>query len=112
MPSGKGKASKSTMEVRQTPREGSLTLAVFKLAPNAAAKELAVEFYRYLSSQDGNFVPNPVRLMPGGLDKIVPDGFALLGSNMVSARDEGPARTEAHMKPISGEKLVYVIEEE
>lgn len=47
--------------------------------------------------------------MPGGLEKIVPDAFALLGSGKVVDRDvDGKGyRSEPWMKPISGEKLVY-----
>jgi len=49
--------------------------------------------------------------MPGGLDRVVPDGFALLGSSGVSARNLAD-RTEKHMRPISAEKLVYVLVDE
>ncbi|CAI6088193.1 unnamed protein product [Clonostachys chloroleuca] len=72
------------------------------------ARRFAASFYRWLSS-GAPVTPNPVRLMPGGLDKIVPDGFALLGSG--SMEDRQRRRTEAWMKPISGEKLVYRIDE-
>lgn len=51
--------------------------------------------------------PNPVRLMPGGLERVVPDGFELLGSVQVSARSADSGRTETWMRPVSGEKLVY-----
>jgi len=70
-----------------------------------AARCFAVAFYRWLSH--GNSLhPNPVRLMPGGLDKIVADGFALLGAG--SMQDRLPEqRTESWMKPVSAEKLVY-----
>ncbi|KEY71180.1 hypothetical protein S7711_02293 [Stachybotrys chartarum IBT 7711] len=76
------------------------------------ARRFATSFYDYLSStlQHGQWPlqPNPVRLMPGGLERVVPDGFALLGNGPVSAR---PAlqREEVYMRPISGEKLVYRI---
>jgi hypothetical protein len=43
--------------------------------------------------------------MPGGLDRIVPDGFALLGTGMPETRKV--VGTEPWMKPVSGEKLVY-----
>jgi hypothetical protein len=46
--------------------------------------------------------------MPGGLEKVVPDGFALLGSGSVSERAK-LARDEEYMRPISAEKLVYTI---
>lgn len=54
----------------------------------------------------------PVRLMPGGLDRIVPDAFLLLSSGVFPSAVTGgerEARTEEHMKPVSGEKLVYSI---
>ncbi|KAI1379009.1 GroES-like protein [Hypoxylon crocopeplum] len=51
---------------------------------NPKAREFAAEFYRFLGSGvaqgEVKLEPNPVRIMPGGLDRIVPDGFALLGS--------------------------------
>lgn len=49
--------------------------------------------------------------MPGGLERIVPDAFALLGSGKVMDRevDEKGPKSEPWMKPISGEKLVYRI---
>jgi hypothetical protein len=45
--------------------------------------------------------------MPGGLDRVVPDGFELLGSLQVSARSADSRRTEPWMRPVSGEKVVY-----
>ncbi|KAM0323657.1 hypothetical protein ACHAQA_008592 [Verticillium albo-atrum] len=71
------------------------------------ARRFAVSFYEWLSSS-ARLGPNPVRLMPGGLDKIVSDGFILLGSG--SMEDRQTQRTEAWMRPISGEKLVYRID--
>jgi hypothetical protein len=46
--------------------------------------------------------------MPGGLEKIVPDGFELLGSGLVSQRSNA-SRAEEYMRPISGEKMVYKV---
>lgn len=45
--------------------------------------------------------------MPGGLGKIVPDGFTLLGSG--SMQDREHTRTEPWMKTLSAEKMVYSI---
>jgi NADPH:quinone reductase-like Zn-dependent oxidoreductase len=72
-------------------------------------RAFAVAFYRYLSSSSSAFPvkPNPVRLMPGGLEKIVDDGFVLMGSGKVADRDRGNARQEKWMAKISAEKLVY-----
>ncbi|GKT89596.1 gag-pol polyprotein [Colletotrichum tofieldiae] len=70
------------------------------------ARAFAGAFYTWLSSGP-KLTPNPVRLMPGGLERIVPDGFALLGSG--SMQDRAQHREEPHMKPVSAEKLVYSI---
>lgn len=73
-----------------------------------AKRSFAMGFYKWLS--DGGLLQhNPVRLMPGGLERIVADGFTVLGTNVMS-RDHG--RTEDHMQPISGEKLVYRVDTE
>jgi len=69
-----------------------------------AARKFAAAFYSWLSA-GGELEPNPIRLMPGGLDRVVPDGFMLLGSGAMEARQQD--RTEEWMKPISAEKLVY-----
>jgi hypothetical protein len=47
--------------------------------------------------------------MPGGLGKIVEDGFALIGSGKVADREKARARGEEWMRKISAEKLVYRI---
>ncbi|KAM0517020.1 hypothetical protein ACHAPE_005132 [Trichoderma viride] len=76
------------------------------------ARVFATKFFNFLSTAaaDGNvkLEPNPVRLMPGGLERIVPDGFTLLGSGLLSNRQD-TSRTEDYMRPISGEKIVYRI---
>lgn len=68
------------------------------------ARAFAVEFYRWLS-EGGKLEPNPVRIMPGGLERIMGDGFALLGSGLMQDRNQ--RREEAWMRPVSAEKLVY-----
>lgn len=47
--------------------------------------------------------------MPGGLERIVPDAFTLIGSGKVADRvlREPEFGSEPWMKPISAEKLVY-----
>lgn len=73
-----------------------------------AKRSFAMGFYKWLS--DGGLLQhNPVRLMPGGLERIVADGFAVLGTN-VTSRDQN--KLEDHMRPISGEKLVYRVDAE
>ncbi|KAK4452707.1 chaperonin 10-like protein [Podospora aff. communis PSN243] len=68
------------------------------------SRSFAVAFYRWLSSSAA-LEANPIRLMPGGLDRIVADGFALLGPGSMTDRVQG--RTESWMQPVRGEKLVY-----
>ncbi|KAF3769489.1 GroES-like protein [Cryphonectria parasitica EP155] len=80
----------------------------FVVKTSPAKRSFAMAFYKWLSDL-GSLQPNPVRIMPGGLDRIVEDGFSLLGT-AVSRRNND--RTEEHMRPISGEKLVYRIEAE
>ncbi|TFB00948.1 Deshydrogenase mlcG [Trichoderma ghanense] len=81
---------------------------------NPEARLFATKFFSFLSTAatDGKvkLEPNPVRLMPGGLERIVPDGFALLGDGMVSERST--SRREDYMRPISAEKLVYRLVDE
>ncbi|KAF7983314.1 hypothetical protein HWV62_22998 [Athelia sp. TMB] len=74
-------------------------------------RAFAVEFCKWLSSFPSDFPvkANPVRLMPGGLERIVGDGFALIGSGKVADREKHQVRSEAHMQKISAEKLVYRI---
>ncbi|KAK4073141.1 uncharacterized protein Triagg1_5421 [Trichoderma aggressivum f. europaeum] len=85
------------------------------IAANPEARVFATKFFNYLSTAaaDGKvkLEPNPVRLMPGGLGRIVPDGFVLLGSGLVSQRSSA-SRNEDYMRPISGEKMVYKIHDE
>lgn len=81
----------------------------FVVRTSPAKRSFATAFYKWLS--DGGMLhPNPVRMMPGGLEKVVEDGFVLLGTGGVSKRHHD--RIEEHMRPISGEKLVYTIEED
>lgn len=67
-------------------------------------RAFAAAFYRWLS-EGGELRAAPVRVMPGGLENVVNDGFALLGAGGVSDRQQ--RRTEEWMKPVSAEKLVY-----
>jgi NADPH:quinone reductase-like Zn-dependent oxidoreductase len=80
------------------------------LPASASAREFAARFFAYLgtAADDGEIklVPNPVRIMPGGLERVVPDGFALLGGIQVSDR-KTTSRAEQYMRPISAEKIVY-----
>ncbi|ORY79745.1 chaperonin 10-like protein [Leucosporidium creatinivorum] len=53
--------------------------------------------------------PPSVRVMPGGLDRVLPDGFELLGLTLIGERKDAPKRKEDYMRPISAEKVVYRI---
>ncbi|KAH7152651.1 hypothetical protein EDB81DRAFT_867998 [Dactylonectria macrodidyma] len=65
------------------------------LPANPTARAFAVSFFSYLSSSESvKLQSNPLRLMPGGLERIAPDGFQLLGSDKVSERAAREVRTE------------------
>lgn len=64
-----------------------------------AKRSFALGFYKWLSD-GGMLQPNPVRLIPGGLDRIAADGLT------------GHDGMEKHMRPTSGEKIVYRIDAE
>ncbi|POR36314.1 Zinc-type alcohol dehydrogenase-like protein C2E1P3.01 [Tolypocladium paradoxum] len=80
------------------------------LPANPSARDFATKFFDFLGSETlaggTKLEPNPARIMPGGLERIVPDGFALLGSGLVADR-ASVQRDEEYMRPISAEKLVY-----
>ncbi|KAF2733269.1 GroES-like protein [Polyplosphaeria fusca] len=76
----------------------------FTVKKSPAARAFAVAFYEWLS-EGSNLVAAPIRLMPGGLEKVVDDGFKLLGAGTMDARNN--KRSEEWMKPVSAEKLVY-----
>lgn len=78
----------------------------FVLQKSPAKRSFATAFYKWLSD-GGALDPNPVRIMPGGLDKVVGDGFSLFATDH---SDQSKARNEDHMRPVGGEKLVYKIE--
>jgi NADPH:quinone reductase-like Zn-dependent oxidoreductase len=80
----------------------------FVVPASPKARRFAAAFYKWLS-QGGKLEPNPIRLMPGGLDRVVEDGFSLLGTGTME--DRGRDRSEEWMRPISAEKLVYRVRE-
>lgn len=78
----------------------------FVVPHSPAARQFAVRFYNWLTKAIGSVIqPVPVRLMPGGLDKVIEQGFELIGSGKME--DRAVLRTEEWMRPISAEKLVY-----
>jgi NADPH:quinone reductase-like Zn-dependent oxidoreductase len=80
----------------------------FTVAESPEARMFAVGFYSWLSGNQA-IKPVPIRLMPGGLDEVVRDGFVLLGPGTMDER--GTERNEQWMRPVSAEKLVYLIHE-
>ncbi|KAF1842821.1 GroES-like protein [Cucurbitaria berberidis CBS 394.84] len=78
----------------------------FTVKQSPAARGFSVAFYEWLSVAMGlELKPTPVRLMPGGLEKVVEDGFQLLGAG--GMKDRKAKRPEEWMRPVSAEKLVY-----
>ena len=78
------------------------------LPASPQARSFAVAFYKWLSSgAGGKFEPNPLREMPGGLERIADDGFELLGSGTMG--DRGSSEREGWKKPLSAEKMVYTV---
>ena len=75
------------------------------VSASPAARRFAVAFYRWIS-EEYKMQANPTRLMPGGLDRIVADGFVLLGAGSMQDR-LSERRTEPWMAPIGAVKLVY-----
>ncbi|KAH7161885.1 chaperonin 10-like protein [Dactylonectria macrodidyma] len=74
------------------------------------ARKFAVEYYNFLGSgRESDKVllqPNPTRQMPGGLESIIPEGFTLIGPTKVEQSGESQ---KVHLRPVSGEKIVYSI---
>ena len=82
------------------------------LPANAQARAFAAALYTYLGSgpesKNARLHPNPVRVMPGGLEKIPLEGFGLLSKSFKPDRYEH-GDSQDYLRPISGEKLVYTI---
>ena len=73
------------------------------LAANPSARNFAVHFYRWLSSNNKSLKANPLREVHGGRESIVEDGFVLLGSGTMGGRRSGSDQE----KPLSAEKMVF-----
>lgn len=81
----------------------------FTIERSPAARQFAVEFYRWLGEAVGEVLRLvPYRLMPGCLERVVEDGFRLLGSGGMEKREV--RREEEFMRPVSAEKIVYRIQ--
>jgi threonine dehydrogenase-like Zn-dependent dehydrogenase len=82
----------------------------FTVRRSPAARGCAVAFYAWLSGNIGSdLIPNPIRLIPGGLEKVVEDVFQLLGAGGTGKRQV--KRMEEWMRTVSAEKFVYKIQE-
>lgn len=106
------KTSSTTVRLRKVSMHDPALLTMVAGEPmpaDPAWRAFTVAFYKWLSTANPDrfpIAPNPVRLMPGGLDRIVADGFTLLGSGKLVERTSAGG-SEPWMRPISGEKLVY-----
>ncbi|KAG6817774.1 hypothetical protein H0H87_003182 [Tephrocybe sp. NHM501043] len=78
---------------------------------NPSWRAFTVEFFKFLSAHPSQFPIAHItpRVMPGGLHKIVAQAFPLLGFGKVI--DRSHRGEEAHLQPISAEKLVYHIDD-
>jgi hypothetical protein len=92
-----------------------LTLRTFlgvTIPANTKARAFGAALYKYLGSgvESGQIklYPNPIRVMPGGLEKIPSDGFALLSGSFKPVKQD-QKDTTGHLGPISGEKIIYVV---
>jgi hypothetical protein len=77
----------------------------FTVPKSAEAGRFAAGFYRWLETT--GLEANSLRLMPGGLERVVQDSFVSLGTG--SMQDRRHERTEEWMRPVEGEKIVYKI---
>ncbi|CRG91355.1 hypothetical protein PISL3812_08403 [Talaromyces islandicus] len=77
------------------------------LPANPEARRFAAAFFKYISNTSF-LLPVPIRLMPGGMDEIISEGFAVLRNSSLTS-GTGLDRKEAHLQPVSMEKLVYKI---
>jgi len=85
--------------------KGELTAGTI-IPVNEDARAFAAAFYDYIAEHP--LKPNPVRRMPGGLERVAEDGFALLGGGLMATRKQ-LQRDEEYMRPISGDKITYTL---
>lgn len=83
------------------------------LPANQEAREFAAAFFKFIgrgATSDVNVLQSvPIRLMPGGIEKIVSDGFSVLRQSSLVSKDGSRRSMEAYLQPVSAEKLVYKI---
>lgn len=84
------------------------------LEEDPVSRAFCTSFYNYISPPNATTLtikPSKTRIMPGGLERVVKDGFRLLGVNLIGERKEEEKKSgEEWMRPISAEKLVYLID--
>ncbi|KAJ5770263.1 uncharacterized protein N7511_002314 [Penicillium nucicola] len=79
------------------------------LPANPEARSFAAVFFKFISQEPTpgfNVLQSvPVRLMPGGLDQIITDGFSVLRNSPMISRTASDRKDDAHLRPVSMEKL-------
>lgn len=80
---------------------------------NPETRSFAAAFFEFLGQEPVSGLnmlqPVPTRLMPGGLDRFSSDGFAVLRHSPLVSKVGSDQKVEAHLRPVSMEKLVYKI---
>ncbi|KAH7000668.1 chaperonin 10-like protein [Ilyonectria destructans] len=83
------------------------------LPANQEAREFAAAFFKFIgqgAASDFNVLQSvPIRVMPGGIEKIASDGFSVLRQSSLVSSDGLRRSMEAYLRPVSAEKLVYKI---
>lgn len=79
-----------------------MSISGLTVPANPAAREFAARFYEYLGSEARQgrvqLEANPVRVVPGGLDKIAQDGIPLVSPDKPNG-----------VRPVSAEKIVFAV---
>ncbi|KAK1147829.1 hypothetical protein N8T08_000342 [Aspergillus melleus] len=83
------------------------------LPANPEARNFAAAFFEFIGQEQNSgfklLESVPVRLMPGGMDQIISDGFSVIRNSPLVSRNGANRKEDAHLRPISMEKLVYRI---
>ena len=83
------------------------------LPADPEARNFAAAFFEFIGQEPipgFKFLQSiPVRLMPGGMDQIISDGFSVIHNSPLVSRTGADRKEDAHLRPISMEKLVYRI---
>lgn len=76
------------------------------LPASPQTRAFSAAFYNWLSTGQNTLEANPIRLMPGGLENVVSDGFILMGPGGMTNRKE-LNQSDPWLRPVSAEKIVY-----